>query len=128
MNDNLLALQHVSIIVSDTQTSIDFYQQHIGVTVNPNRPDLGYPGAWLDINNDQQIHLLELPNPDPLDNRPKHGGRDRHAAFIVQNIQIVIDSLDQAGIPYTMSNSGRKALFFRDPDSNALEIVERKTL
>lgn len=24
------------------------------------------------------IHLMELPNPDPLEGRPQHGGRDRH--------------------------------------------------
>jgi hypothetical protein len=24
------------------------------------------------------IHLMELPNPDPLEGRPAHGGRDRH--------------------------------------------------
>ena len=30
------------------------------------------PGAWLQIG-DQQIHLLELPNPDPVTGRPEHG-------------------------------------------------------
>ena len=25
-----------------------------------------------------QIHLMQLPNPDPTTGRPAHGGRDRH--------------------------------------------------
>ena len=29
------------------------------------RPDLGFPGAWLQLGA-QQIHLLELDNPDPI--------------------------------------------------------------
>jgi glyoxylase I family protein len=33
--------------------------------------------------------------------------------------------LDKAGIIYTMSLSGRKALFCRDRDGNALEFIER---
>ena len=29
----------------------------------------------------EMIHLMETANPDPLDGRPEHGGRDRHACF-----------------------------------------------
>jgi extradiol dioxygenase family protein len=32
--------------------------------------------------------------------------------------------LDEAGVTYTLSQSGRRALFCRDPDSNALEFIE----
>ncbi|MDP1620434.1 MAG: glyoxalase, partial [bacterium] len=32
--------------------------------------------------------------------------------------------LDNAGVAYTTSQSGRSALFCRDPDGNALEFVE----
>ena len=51
------------------------------MTQNLSRPDLGYEGVWIDINTQQQIHLLALPNPDPTENRPPHGGHDRHAAI-----------------------------------------------
>ena len=33
--------------------------------------------------------------------------------------------LEAAGIPYTESRSGRQALFCRDPDANALELIEQ---
>jgi glyoxylase I family protein len=32
--------------------------------------------------------------------------------------------LDAAGLTYTLSQSGRPALFTRDPDGNALELVQ----
>ena len=87
------------------------------------RPDLGYPGAWLWVGN-LQIHLLELPNPDPLEGRPAHGGRDRHLALTVADIDPLQAALEAAGVGFTRSRSGRRALFCRDPDQNALEFVE----
>jgi glyoxylase I family protein len=32
--------------------------------------------------------------------------------------------LDRAGVTYTMSRSGRRALFCRDPDGNGWEFME----
>ena len=72
------AIDHCSLIVANTIKALDFYKDILGLEVDDSRPDLGYPGAWLQIANGQ-IHLLELPNPDPVDNRPEHGGRDRWA-------------------------------------------------
>lgn len=89
------------------------------------RPDLGYPGAWLQLDNAQQLHLLELPNPDPVQGRPAHGGHDRHLALVVDSVTVLQTRLDEQGIVNTMSRSGRAALFCRDPDGNALEFVEK---
>ncbi|HEC18567.1 MAG TPA: glyoxalase [Gammaproteobacteria bacterium] len=114
---------HVSFIVADTERALAFYRDVLGLAENPQRPDLGYPGAWLDCGN-QQIHLLELPNPDPVNGRPAHGGRDRHAAFAVDNLADLQASLEKAQIGFTLSRSGRAALFCRDPDANALEFIE----
>lgn len=119
----LQAILHSSVIVRDTQTSLRFYCDVLGLTASTQRPDLGYPGAWLEIGH-QQIHLLELPNPDPVAGRPVHGGRDRHTAIAVRGLDGLRARLDAAQIPYTMSKSGRAALFVRDPDGNALEFIE----
>lgn len=121
---NITAIHHVSVIVGDTQQALEFYQQVLGLVVDDSRPDLGYPGAWLTIG-DQQLHLLELPNPDPVNDRPPHGGRDRHLAVSVRSLDALIADLEQHGIDYTLSCSGRRALFCRDPDGNALECIEQ---
>ena len=115
---------HASVIVSDTSRALQFYHDVLGLPVATDRPDLGYPGAWL-IVGDQQLHLLELPNPDPVHGRPPHGGRDRHTALAVKSLQQLKQTLDKHGLVYTLSKSGRTALFIRDPDGNALELIEQ---
>ena len=117
------AIHHCGLIVADTSKSVEFYAKTLGLVVDESRPDLGYPGAWLQVAG-SQIHLLELPNPDPTDNRPEHGGKDRHVALQVADLNAVIQRLDLADVPYTRSKSGRAALFFRDLDGNAIELVE----
>jgi glyoxylase I family protein len=119
----LEAILHASIIVENTEVSLQFYHGILGIPINYQRPDLGYPGAWLQIGM-QQIHLLELDNPDPVNGRPPHGGRDRHIAIAVDNIIALQNRLDKAGVKYTVSKSGRRALFVRDPDGNACEFIQ----
>lgn len=116
------AIHHVSLIVADTRRALDFYVGVLGMKVTE-RPDLGFPGAWLQVGF-QQIHLLELPNPDPVDGRPEHGGRDRHLAMTVADLDGLAQALEKAGIFHTRSKSGRQALFCRDPDGNGLEFIE----
>lgn len=118
-----LTLHHASLIVSDTEESLKFYRDILGMT-QTERPPLPFPGAWLQIG-EQQIHLLELENPDPTDGRPAHGGRDRHVAMHCSSFDALRDALESAGYAYTTSISGRKALFCRDRDGNALEFIER---
>ena len=119
----ITTMLHTSVLVRDTQSALAFYHGVLGLPIDPGRPDLGYPGAWLRIGQ-QQLHLLELPNPDPITGRPAHGGRDRPTAMAVTSLTALQTALEQAGIVYTTSRSGRRALFCRDPDGNALEFIE----
>lgn len=116
-------IHHISVLVADTAAALEFYCGLLGLQAGPARPDLGYPGAWL-ILGAQQIHLMELPNPDPTHDRPAHGGRDRHAALLVRELHPLKQVLEHARWPYTTSRSGRAAIFFRDPDGNAWEVME----
>jgi glyoxylase I family protein len=119
----IVEMHHASLLVADTARALGFYRDVLGLAVDGSRPDLGYPGAWLQVGG-RQIHLLELPNPDPVEGRPAHGGRDRHIALLVCDLDWLVRRLVGAGVPYTLSRSGRRALFCRDPDGNALEFVE----
>jgi glyoxylase I family protein len=120
----ITGLHHVSLIVADTARALSFYQGVLGLEVDPGRPKLGFPGVWLRLGG-QQLHLLQLPNPDPVGGRPVHGGRDRHTAVKVDDLDAYITRLDAAGIPFSLSKSGRRALFCRDPDGNTWELIER---
>lgn len=124
MSDSLItAIHHASFIVADTERALRFYCGVLGLEQDHGRPDLGYPGAWLQVGAGQ-IHLLELPNPDPIENRPEHGGRDRHLAMTVTDLARVEAALEQAGSDFSLSKSGRRALFCRDYDGNGIELIE----
>ena len=116
-------IHHASLITTDIQAALAFYQTILGMSTDNSRPDLPFPGAWLSIG-DQQIHLLEVPNPDSKAVRPEHAGRDRHTAITVNNLEPLKKRLQKFSVAYTLSRSGRRALFCRDPDGNGLEFIE----
>ncbi|KAL6754632.1 Glyoxalase/Bleomycin resistance protein/Dihydroxybiphenyl dioxygenase [Haematococcus lacustris] len=120
-------VHHVALLCADLDKALQFYETVLGLQVNPDRPHdkLPYRGAWLWIGT-EMIHLMELPNPDPLSGRPEHGGRDRHFCVGVEDIGPLVEKLKASGVPYTMSMSGRPAVFFRDPDANCLEVVQQQ--
>ncbi len=124
---DMTALLHAGLLVSDLARAKTFYESVLGLAPYPNRPDLPYPGEWYDLGGGgQQLHLMQLTNPDADSIRPEHGGRDRHIALAVRDMAALKSRLDAAGIKYTASKSGRAALFCRDPDANTLEFVETR--
>jgi glyoxylase I family protein len=123
MSKHNFTIHHASLLVSDTQKSLEFYCGVLGLQ-QIERPPLPFPGAWLALGQ-QQIHLLELDNPDPTTGRPAHGGRDRHVAMMIDSYDALREDFLAAGVEHTLSISGRRALFTRDPDGNALEFIER---
>ncbi|MBL4762992.1 MAG: tRNA (cytosine(32)/uridine(32)-2'-O)-methyltransferase TrmJ [Gammaproteobacteria bacterium] len=124
-NIGLTGIHHHSILIQNLDCSLQFYRDVLGLEPDPARPELPFLGAWLNIGK-QSIHLLVLPNPDPINDRPEHGGRDRHVALHINNINHLISRLENCAVPYTASKSGRKAVFFRDPDGNAVEVIEKQ--
>ena len=124
-NQIVKSIDHCSLIVANTRKALEFYTGILALELDETRPDLGYPGAWLQVGKGQ-IHLLEVPNPDSVDNRPEHGGLDHHVALQVSSLDMLTQRLDAAGITYSKSKSGRQALFCRDVDGNAIELVEIK--
>lgn len=121
---DITALLHVGLLVADLARAKIFYETVLGLKKYPNRPDLPYLGEWYDLGGGQQLHLMQLPNPDAGSVRPEHGGRDRHIALGVKDMAELKRRIEAAGVSYAASKSGRAALFCRDPDANTLEFVE----
>jgi glyoxylase I family protein len=117
-------MHHVSLLVADSVRALDFYHGILGIAVDDSRPDLDFPGAWLQVGA-QQIHLLELSDPADSGTVSEHGGRDRHFAMTVDDLDGFRARLEEQGIGYTLSRSGRRALFCRDYDGNAIELIEQ---
>ncbi|MBF6056810.1 VOC family protein [Thiomicrorhabdus heinhorstiae] len=119
----VLGLDHVSVLVADADRALDFYQDILQVSLLQ-RPELAFPGYWLDLGGGQSVHLMQLSNPYATIEKPQHGGRDQHLALRVSSIEEFADRLTTKGIAFTRSKSGRQALFFRDLDQNAIELFE----
>ncbi|KAG7021949.1 hypothetical protein SDJN02_15677, partial [Cucurbita argyrosperma subsp. argyrosperma] len=145
-----VGVHHVGVLCENLERSLHFYLNILGLKINEARPHdkLPYRGAWLWVGA-EMVHLMELPNPDPLSGRPEHGGRDRHTSIGIRDVSKLKVILDKAGnslpltklnslllftlqdingIPYTLSKSGRPAIFTRDPDANALEFTQARIL
>jgi catechol 2,3-dioxygenase-like lactoylglutathione lyase family enzyme len=119
------SIAHASFLVADVQKSLAFYCGVLQIKQNMSRPNFPFDGAWLDIGDTgQQIHLMQLPNPDSTEGRPTHGGKDKHVALVVDNLDELEKRLVEANIEISKSKSGRPAFFCRDPDGNALEFAE----
>ena len=117
-------LAHATLLVADLEKARTFYENVLGFTLSTARPKMSFEGVWYDIAPQQQIHLMQLPNPEAGLQRPENGGRDRHLAFAVDDMAALVKLLQGSGIRYNLSQTGRRALFCRDPDDNALEFIE----
>ena len=119
----VVSLLHASLLVADLKRSRIFYEGVLGLRPSSARPAMRFDGIWYDVGSGQ-IHLINLPSPDPASGRPDHAGRDRHTALGVIGLAALKARLDVAGVPYSLSLSGRAALFVHDPDGNVLELLE----
>ncbi len=119
----IMRLMHVGLLVADLDRSAAFYEQVLGLK-RAERPNLGFPGIFYRLEGGGQIHLMKLPDPCLGCERPRHGGRDDHLALGVHDLETVRARLHAHGVRHTLSRSGRKALFCRDPDGHAIELMQ----
>lgn len=110
-------VHHVSLTVDDLGESLAFYFS-LGCEQLP-RPDLGFPGAWLALG-EQQIHLLELHEAGP----PRVA---QHFAIKVDDLDAAVHELRGTGVnvdgPFDIAPVGRQA-FLNDPSGNQIELHE----
>jgi catechol 2,3-dioxygenase-like lactoylglutathione lyase family enzyme len=117
-----MKIAHIGLIVADLQRSALFYEQLLGLS-RIERPQLSFDGIWYGLESGQQIHLMRLDTPYAGCERPTHGGRDNHVALCCDAFDAIRQRLEAAGVDYTLSKSGRRALFCRDPDDNTIELI-----
>ena len=108
-------IHHVSLCVKNVDEAVAFYTDVLGLTVRSDRPDFGFPGAWLDAAG-EQVHLIEAAD-------PQVGGG--HFAIRVDDLDTAVDDVRSAGwtvhtTPY-FTGAGRQA-FLNDPSGNQIEL------
>ena len=113
-------LDHVAINVSDVPGAITFYTETMGLVQNHTRPDFGFPGAWLDTANGQQVHLIEAVVPNNV---------GQHFALTFEDLGAAIAELHRRGLktsdPSAVGATGRQQAFTIDPWGNVIELHQR---
>ena len=113
-------VDHVSINVTDVPAALAFYTETLGLTQNSSRPDFGFPGAWLDTANGQQVHLIGAETPPNL---------GQHFALVFDDLPAVVEELRGRGLqvsdPVDVGVTGRKQAFTTDPWGNGIELHQR---
>lgn len=111
-------IHHVSLNVTDTERSLGFYRDILGMQLLP-RPDFAFGGAWLDAGNGAQVHLIEADVPADV---------GQHMAFLVGDLDAVVADLRAAGVDVgdaqPVGGTEIRQAFARDPDGNRLEFTQ----
>lgn len=118
-------LNHIALYVIDLQKSTDFYQNFIGLDTIP-EPFHDGRHTWFGLSDHSHLHLIqgakEKVNQD----------KNSHLCFSVPSIEVFIDKLKKAGIPYenwagtpnevTNRVDGVKQIYFKDMNGYWLEV------
>lgn len=131
------SLDHYTIIASDLERSVRFYTDVLGL-LNGDRPDFGFPGAWIYVGDKPVVHLLGAGGADTMADGDVFGGGEgagtgsgpgtgsiHHVAFratgrddTVKRLKaknIAIKEQDVPGWPL-------RQVFLKDPDGVTIEL------
>jgi len=128
---HLNKVHHIAIICSDYQRSLHFYTHILGLTVMAEhyRESRQSYKTDLALGDEYVVELFSFPSPPPRVTRPEAAGL-RHLAFEVDDIIETVQELDAMGVEHeevrTDEYTGKRFLFFQDPDGLPIEVYERK--
>ena len=127
---HLNKVHHIAIICSDYQRSLHFYTHVLGMRVlaeHYREERLSYK-TDLALGNDYVIELFSFPSPPSRLTHPEAVGL-RHLAFEAEHIIESVRELDALGIHHepmrTDEYTGKRFLFFQDPDGLPIELYEQ---
>lgn len=113
-----LQLNHVALHVADVDASIAFYRDVLQLELIP-RPAFTFPGAWLRLGVDQELHLIGNRT------QPVHShNRGNHYALLVDDIDQWETYLRERGTPYRRQQrpDGAFQIYVTDPDGHVIEL------
>jgi catechol 2,3-dioxygenase-like lactoylglutathione lyase family enzyme len=114
-------MNHFTITAEDRAQTLDFYCGLLGL-VEGERPDLGFPGAWLyPPGGDQAVLHIYWDRPMPSGRT----GVIDHMAFTCSGLAAVKARIDASGLPYRLqqqAGAGTWQLFLNDPNGAKVEL------
>jgi glyoxylase I family protein len=129
---NIQLLHHVALPVSNLERSIGFYRDILGLEQIP-RPNFPFLGAWFQLAEGQELHLIVHTNPTYREGKTVDS-RDIHFAARVPSYREILEFLQAKGYradatdellkiyenPHSIT--GYPQLYIMDPDRNMIEI------
>ncbi len=117
-----LVFQHYTIQVTNLQTSLTFYRDILAMQ-QIERPAFDFPGAWLNMGYQCQLHLILVDALPPF----VSGSRALHFAFQTNRLPWWKHRLEKEGVPILRDQvrpDGIRQLFVHDPDGYFIEICD----
>ena len=129
------SLNHFLLVAKDLERTKDFYCRVLGMEVDRERPDFGFPGYWLKANGETCVHLAsQEPNAIRdqflLKKHPKGttgSGAVDHIAFLAQNPNEVRGRIQKNEVrmhfrSFPDAKPPLFQIFLKDPDDVTIEL------
>lgn len=116
-------LHHVSLVVKDLPQCKKFYGEVLGLK-ELERPNFDFPGAWYQVGERQQLHLIVHSESQTMRENPTIDTRDGHFALRVKDFDRTLDHLKKHNITCKgkkSSRAGFSQIFCCDPSGNLVE-------
>ena len=130
---NIRKADHVSLLVANTERSLQFYTQVLGMQEIPRPTSFDFPGAWLTKEN-FQIHLIgeevkgraKQMNPGGYHADELALGRATHVAFEVDDLKATMQHLQKLSVEIVGGprprGDGVQQIYICDPDGYVIEL------
>jgi catechol 2,3-dioxygenase-like lactoylglutathione lyase family enzyme len=112
-------MNHFTVLTDDVPKTVRFYGEVLGLVAG-DRPNLGFPGAWLYAGDRPILHIVGGRGRDSL----KPGVID-HIAFSAQGLSTTIATLAAHNVEHIcrqQAGSGVWQVFFFDPNGARVEL------
>lgn len=118
-------LHHVSLPVKDLNKSVQFYQDILRLQQRA-RPDFGFPGAWFEFPDGQQLHLIEYRDKEDdlvtFRDRGDINFKDVHFAVRVRDYDEMHRILSDR-VKVILPGPRQFQCYILDPDNHIVEIM-----
>jgi catechol 2,3-dioxygenase-like lactoylglutathione lyase family enzyme len=128
-------LNHFLLVAKDLERTKDFYCRVLGLELDKQRPDFGFPGYWLKTNGETCVHLAsqdpnEIRDKFLLKKHPKGtagSGSVDHIAFLAKDAKEVRKRIqtNKVEMHYRSFPDAKPPLFqifLKDPDDVTIEL------